>query len=696
MRIMHVSTKKDHSCFEALTLQQAKTQEVIFVVIAPSEDASYTITTNYVERGIRYIHLNAKKDADFYPDPELERSFYGLIKKYCPDILHIQQFSGVNAVSILRSALAFRINKKFITLHDHSLFCVKGICYEGRVCRLNSLADCNCGICRMFTSGRGISLETYNEERWKRGKEILSLADGVICCSLWQKKTLERLFDQKEKLRVLYYGVGLPFPRPRKRNSFLPITFGYLGSTHYLKGLQILENACGYLPKGRLKIIMALLTNSKDSSNMEYMGKLKDKVSIKVIRNIKEAQLYERFFSRIDYLIIPSVWEETGPMTLFESFYCRVPVIISNQPSMVEKIKGNNSSLVFGNAKELGELLEALIDGIIPRRSRDIFPVKTAKEYAKEVAGIYKESSDLNHKELTLKIGYLCNNNCIFCVTGHNQPKDLVPFNILKDRLRKYRDEYAEVLFTGGEPTIHRNIIQILNEAHRLGYKITLETNARMINDSNLLEKIKMVNPAVITHLESHNPVIHDAISRAQGSFYQTVSAVMKLRKTCEKLFIKVMITKLNYRDVLLTVKFISKLKVDRIWFVFPDPSGYAYRYFSTIIPTYTTLRPYLNNALSWLMANTRIEIRLENFPYCCVDDESRSSIWFQTTVNDREMFGCLPGRKKDDTYYPIIERLLRKKKMASCSSCKYSQVCEGVYGKYIQTYGENEFISIP
>ena len=692
---MHVSTKKDHSCFEGLTLEQAKIQEVIFVVIVPSGNPFRAITTSYMERGIRYIHLNVKKDADFYPDPGLESSFYTLIEKYCPDILHIQQFSGVNAVSILRCASAFRI-KKFITLHDHSLFCVKGVCYEGQSCRLSSLADCDCGMCKMFAGWRDMSLSRYNEERWKRGREILSLADGVICCSLWQRQTLERLFGQKEKICVLYYGVGLPFPRPLKRNSFLPITFGYLGSTHYLKGLQILEKACGYLSKGRLKIVMTLLSNPKDRSNMEYLGKLKNRATIKIIRNIKAKQLYEKFFSRIDYLIIPSLWEETGPMTLFESFYCRVPVIISNQSSMVEKIEGNNSSLIFGNAKELGELLGALIEGLTSRRSGDVFPVKTVKEYTKEVSGIYKESASLSQRTLSLKVGYLCNNNCIFCVRGDNQPKDFVSFEILKERLRKYRGEYTKLLITGGEPTIHRNIIQILDEAHRLGYEITLETNARVINDSNLLEKIEIVKLVVITHLESYNPIIHDALSRTQGSFYQTVSAVMKLRKTCEKLFIKVMITKLNYRDILLTAKFISKLKADRIWFVFLDPSGYACRYFSTIVPTYTTIRPYLDNALSWLMANTKIEIRLENFPYCCVDDESRSFIWFQTTVNQREMFGCFPSKKKDDTYYCIIEKLKRKKKIASCSNCKYSHVCEGVYRKYVQTYGENEFVRIP
>jgi glycosyltransferase involved in cell wall biosynthesis len=112
---------------------------------------------------------------------------------------------------------------------------------------------------------------------------------------------------------------------------------------------------------------------------------------IKILPNLWRQDLYDKFYSQIDYLIIPSVWEETGPMTLFEAFYYKIPVIISNRPSMVEKTIEGVNALVFDNTRTLGGIMKDIIEArVTPAvKSRTNFPVKTLKEYAAILEKIY-------------------------------------------------------------------------------------------------------------------------------------------------------------------------------------------------------------------------------------------------------------------------------------------------------------------
>ena len=59
--------------------------------------------------------------------------------------------------------------------------------------------------------------------------------------------------------------------------------------------------------------------------------------------NLKKTEIY----NNIDVLIIPSLWNETGPKVLYEAFANRIPVIISDQPSLVEKVHDRQDSYVF-------------------------------------------------------------------------------------------------------------------------------------------------------------------------------------------------------------------------------------------------------------------------------------------------------------------------------------------------------------
>ena len=67
-----------------------------------------------------------------------------------------------------------------------------------------------------------------------------------------------------------------------------------------------------------------------------------------------------RIYSEMDCLIIPSIWNETGPMVLYEAFVNKIPVLVSDQESLKEKVMDRVDSYVFRTKDEM-DLLKGVL-----------------------------------------------------------------------------------------------------------------------------------------------------------------------------------------------------------------------------------------------------------------------------------------------------------------------------------------------
>ena len=690
MKILHISPIRHHPCFDELVKEQKKNHSLIFVELAlTDEDKSYKVVRSRYGVCIE----NVKKSQCYQYDYKLIGVLDQLFRIYKPQLIHIQVFSGISLLPILNAASSLGI-KKILTLHDHSLFCLRGVCLnDHKKCFPDALTGCGCPECLQHAKNNHLSLVHFNKLRTILTEQIIHQSDKIICPSHHQREQLVRLFGERDKFITLYYGVKLD-PPPSQKKMSSKTTFGYLGSLAWNKGVSLIETALDKLKDYDFKILMGLTCHPQIPLEADCLDKLKNDKKIKLKLNMKRKELYNNFFSQIDYLIIPSLWNETGPMVLFESFYYKVPVIISDNPSMREKIKENRSSMVFNDADELAGIMSDIMARKIRKKAGDRFPVTDIHAYTREILGVYQESLAKRVRGLFLRLGLACNNHCIFCVTGSSDSREAFDFETVKKILKKNKNRYDSLVLTGGEPTVRKDFLRILDFAYTLGYGIMLQTNARMFAFEKFCKRIQHYNLGFSININGPNAKIHDATTQVPGSFRQTIYGIKNLQKLDANILVKILLTKINCPHLLETTQFVTKLGIKKIWFVFLTPYGSAQVHFNAVVPTLTEVTFPLIEAMQWLRKNTEVKVGLEGFPYCCLSPEFHPFVT-EAALTESSLDGLIPESNRQ-IYNCKRERIFnQKQKFSGCPKCLYDKRCEGVYREYVKRIGQQEFSPI-
>jgi MoaA/NifB/PqqE/SkfB family radical SAM enzyme len=300
----------------------------------------------------------------------------------------------------------------------------------------------------------------------------------------------------------------------------------------------------------------------------------------------------------------------------------------------------------------------------------------------------------MNNKELDLKLGYSCNNNCIHCVIADNRKfakEKIGRFNRTTSECKKElsdsrKNDYSQVIITGGEPTIRKDLIEILSYAKSLGYFIHMQTNGRMFYDKEYTKLLTKFNISYTIALHGNNETIHDQITRVPSSFKQTIKGIENLIYFNQIVAGKVVISKYNYKNLVDIYKLFSKLNVKHINMAFPHALGNARKFFNCVVPRYKSIQPYLNHLIE-IKKDRKTNFEFETIPYCILyNPEGLSS-------EDRKKGVVTECKQVGDK--PVNWSNLRKEnkiKFQKCELCKWNSACEGPWKEYVDSYGDEEF----
>ena len=175
--------------------------------------------------------------------------------------------------------------------------------------------------------------------------------------------------------------------------------------------------------------------------------------------------------------------------------------------------------------------------------------------------------SELKEK-LEIKVGKLCNNNCIYCLLLGKKNEKNESLKQIKQHLATMVNK-EELIISGGEPALRKDVFNIVDYAKRIGFKkVILETNGRLFCYKDFCEK--MIQTGVDQfdiYLYSHKSEVHDKITRVKGSWMQTIEGIKNLIDLNAVVQVNVVVCKENYKNLLKITKALNKLNVHHVKF---------------------------------------------------------------------------------------------------------------------------------
>lgn len=291
-------------------------------------------------------------------------------------------------------------------------------------------------------------------------------------------------------------------------------------------------------------------------------------------------------------------------------------------------------------------------------------------------------------KRVDIKVGFRCNNNCRFCVQANKRNWGNKTTGQIKNDLNDAKKTKCEgVVFTGGEPTIRDDILEIVGYAKKIGFNtIQIQTNGRMLAYMNFCRKLTEAGANEFSPaLHGHTAQLHDFLTNSPGSFRQTVQGIKNIKKLNQRVITNTVVTKPNYRHLPEIAKLLIKLDVDQFQFAFVHPIGNAGENFDSIVPNMSLAAPYIHKGLH-MGIDAGIRVMAEAMPYCLMQG-------YEKYVSER----YIPPTEIRDAGCNIFDYDERRKteskmKFPQCKKCGYDKVCEGPWKEYPEKRGNSEF----
>ena len=149
-----------------------------------------------------------------------------------------------------------------------------------------------------------------------------------------------------------------------------------------------------------------------------------------------------------------------------------------------------------------------------------------------------------------LELTQNCNLRCLHCYNARSHTSELSRLELVAvvDQLAELGA--LDLVLTGGEPTTHKEFVNILARARSRRFCVTIKTNGTLVNRKLAHEMADSLVVEVHVSLYSMTADEHDAITRRPGSQKKTLQGIEALRAEGLQVRVSCPVTRLNYLSV--------------------------------------------------------------------------------------------------------------------------------------------------
>jgi len=180
---------------------------------------------------------------------------------------------------------------------------------------------------------------------------------------------------------------------------------------------------------------------------------------------------------------------------------------------------------------------------------------------------------------------------------------------------------------------------------------------------------------------------LHDFLVMANGAFKEEIKGIKNVMKYKNEknidLRTSTVITKFNYKILPRIMKFLLRFDVNACHTGPVIIDGNAYTNRETVVCKFDEIAPYIHKAID-VVWNEGKEIWLYSMPYCLMQGYERTIA--ELGKGDSILIG------PDFTASIQEHRHKDRVKGKLCRDCKYDGICLGVWKRYVEMFGFDEF----
>jgi cyclic pyranopterin phosphate synthase len=296
---------------------------------------------------------------------------------------------------------------------------------------------------------------------------------------------------------------------------------------------------------------------------------------------------------------------------------------------------------------------------------------------------------------LDLRLGTRCNFNCRYCLLGHEKRSTRSLADIEADLQHGRRLGLESLSLTGGEPTLHPEILRIVRRGRALGYRrVILVTNASLLSQGRNLERLTDAGvDAVGFSFDAPNRGVSRRLWR-RDAYPRVLEGIRRVMARDDLVVGSIsVLTRLNMHLLPELVRLLAALARGRrglylpaVDFVMPEENAWAQR--RTLVPRLREAAPHLRAALDEAR-RLGLPLTFRGVPACIMpahrewDMERYMSIFDVVDLGDRS--------HQQRTGLDLLRH-----KPPRCAGCRHRRGCLGVYRAYANLYGTNELRPVP
>jgi len=294
--------------------------------------------------------------------------------------------------------------------------------------------------------------------------------------------------------------------------------------------------------------------------------------------------------------------------------------------------------------------------------------------------------------------GYRCNYKCYFCYYKNNLDDPFLDKKIIKHNIDNLISRgIKEIEFSGGESSIHPNIIELIEYAYNKCGKVSMLSNGSF--DNKLLANMKQKGLSeILFSVHGWSNQTHDAKVGVSGAFTKLLDSIYYAQQL--GIIIRVNCTienKLHVSKYKTIIKLINPKQVNLL------PLNYWNNAQELKEIDYLKVSNNIKKLIDSLKTY-QFEINVRYIPFCFMKGyepyvKSTYSHIFDKTDWNIQTYGNIEERVVSKEYMFLYAFRNRKDtyiKPKECINCKWIYICDGIENKLLNSHKLNKVIGNP